>query len=522
MSTPASLLDLIARGGPVAASADIDRQNAATALTQAQVPQVQAQTAASQAQLPGIQEQAKQAAIDTQLKQRQLHDEQAMSDIMHTEDPKVLLDPRLALGVAAKHRMSAPGAIGFANTISNLQKGFQGLDAGQLDNESKNLQQIQGGLQGYESAKTPEAYASFYQQINAAEPAMVQQLQLPAPGQGLPTDQQIADLEGRTKLFGVHIEQAQKKAEADKLNADTGLANFNLNLRKEATPANLQAQVAGIIDPQKYPTQYQQAINLGTTALKYGGPDAALAAVKDVYAQIAGAQKEDLERLGKVQTATDLQNAELPGEVKKATAVANATAPIQVATEVAKQKAISAMSPSAFSNITNVGEQRAAMNEADQVQKDYTTKSEQVDQFRDILDQVKAGNKAAPALASIQELRGMVNRVNRSELAAVSTSAGSALDKVEGWLGGKVEGQPIPADVLAGMTKIADVQQAAADRVWQHGLERLKTRGVNTDALAKPSSGKAATTPTITSQAQFDALAKGATFIEDGKTYRKP
>ncbi len=73
------------------------------------------------------------------------------------------------------------------------------------------------------------------------------------------------------------------------------------------------------------------------------------------------------------------------------------------------------------------------------------------------------GNKVAPTTETIQELRSIVNRVNETELKSIG-GAGNAWDRVKGWLGGKVEGQPIPDNIQKDFLAVADAQQKLAQQ----------------------------------------------------------
>lgn len=74
-----------------------------------------------------------------------------------------------------------------------------------------------------------------------------------------------------------------------------------------------------------------------------------------------------------------------------------------------------------------------------------------------------SGNKVAPNLETIEELRSIVNRVNGQELKSVGAS-GNAYDKVRGWLGGWVAGQPIPENIQQDFLAVADGQQKIAEQ----------------------------------------------------------
>ena len=83
----------------------------------------------------------------------------------------------------------------------------------------------------------------------------------------------------------------------------------------------------------------------------------------------------------------------------------------------------------------------------------------------------QSGNKAAPGLIPIAEVRQLVNRLNRHELQSVSSSAGSAYDRLQGFLGKYTEGQPIPPQVLSDTKAISQIMQQAARRTYEYKVQ---------------------------------------------------
>jgi hypothetical protein len=98
--------------------------------------------------------------------------------------------------------------------------------------------------------------------------------------------------------------------------------------------------------------------------------------------------------------------------------------------------------------------------------KDYTDAVSAARGLQDLIGQAQAGNTAAPALIPIAELRGYVNRVNQAELKGVSSQAGNAFDRVQGWLNSATEGQPIPPAVLKDMVAVSQANEQSAHRKY--------------------------------------------------------
>ena len=170
--------------------------------------------------------------------------------------------------------------------------------------------------------------------------------------------------------------------------------------------------------------------------------------------------------------AAALSPATTAQKIREAVGVESATAPIKVATEVAKQKALAASSPEMFAGITDPVSRRAAQTDYQKLTQDYYEKAQTGQQLKDFIAAAQSGNKAAPGLIPLSELRTVVNRVNRQELEAVS-GGGSTLDKVQGWFQGKTEGQPIPPDILAGIGQIADIESRNARSSYENKVGAL-------------------------------------------------
>lgn len=283
---------------------------------------------------------------------------------------------------------------------------------------------------------------------------------------------------------GMAISAAQQKIATDRAaelkdtgaandsNANAALANFKLGLMKDASPENLGTSVDKIIDPAQYPAQNAQAKQLGALALKYGGPEAAQKAVQDVYGQIADVQKA---------------RALVPIDVGKAVATERATGPLKVQQAIDTQKALAANSPEMFAGISDPSSRRTAQADYQKLTADYLDKAQSSQQLQDFITAAQSGNKAAPGLIPLSELRSIVNRVNRSELDAVSSGAGSLLDRVQGKLNGLVDGQPIPPDVLADTGRIAQVMAKNARASYENKVAALgATYGGGVRPVAAP------------------------------------
>lgn len=103
----------------------------------------------------------------------------------------------------------------------------------------------------------------------------------------------------------------------------------------------------------------------------------------------------------------------------------------------------------------------------------YLTAKTSANTLRDVVDAAKAGNTVAGSLQSLEATMAAIraqglNRINTAEIGATA-NAGSLFQNIEGWLGKKVEGQPVPASVQKDMQEFADILEKAAHKKYQLG-----------------------------------------------------
>ena len=160
----------------------------------------------------------------------------------------------------------------------------------------------------------------------------------------------------------------------------------------------------------------------------------------------------------------------IAGEAKKAAAVATATLPIEVQKSVDTQLAMAKNSPDAFAGIVDPRTRMAAESQFQKDSQDYASKVGSAQQLKDTIAAAQSGNKAAPAIVPIEELRGFVNRVNRQELQSVG-GGGDLYDRVQGFVSKYTAGQPVPAAILKDMSSLADIQVQAARRTYEYNTQ---------------------------------------------------
>lgn len=419
------------------------------------------------------------------------------------ERPNYLSDPRAFASEMAKRGASAPAVMGAYKTIIDLNKNLAGLSKDQLEVEEKDHGMVAASLQGYlntPDAQKPQAYAQFYQDAITREPNLKSELPPPAAGTA-PSQDDLAHVIGKVHLFGTLLANAKEKqatqtsaaqeketvANTGKITTERDIAQFKFNLMRN--PGSVDSSVDSIIDPVKYPDQNKIAKAEAAAALKAtGDPKDAAEVVRRVADGILDVKKEDLMRPGKVQTAVETAKATAPIEVGKAVQTAYATIGAKVKEQVDAQKALALNAPGSFSGIIEPSARHAAEQEYDKATDAYHDKAMAAQNVKSLIDAALSGNKAAPALIPIAELRTFVGRVNRSELQGIS-GAGSSLDKLQGWLEGKTEGQPIPPDILKATAQIADIQQKDASQRYDLALAKLKQKGANPPRIELPGGG---------------------------------
>jgi hypothetical protein len=321
-----------------------------------------------------------------------------------------------------------------------------------------------------------------------------------------------------------NAEAGKANADAANANADAAMSTFKLGLMKGATdPAALSSGIDALIDPAKYPQANKDAKAAAAVEARSGDPAKIADAVKSIYDEQVGKPAGAAATVAAETPAKVAQQAAmLPGEVKKAAATASAAAYAEIAPAVKKQAALAAASPEMFSGIADPSSRRAAQADYQKLTEDYLDKAQAAQQMKDFIAAAQSGNKAAPGLLGITELRTIVNRINGRELDAISKGAGSVVDRVQGWFNGHVDGQPVPPDIMKGMNEIADIQARAARGIYENKVTALgATYGGNVKPVPPPVSSAA---KPVANKAEFDALPSGALYVDpaDHKTYRKP
>ena len=356
-------------------------------------------------------------------------------------------------------------------------------------------EQVSGAVNGL--LQTPdEMYPSAYAETAARLKKMYPEL--PIPGEVPSKDQlahigiayrtnKILDAQGAEKR--AQAEEQRKQAEeaqkallrptqvktAESTARETG-AKADIEVAKADAMKKAVADYAAGYPGAQHPIDAVLPVKLDSTAnpsfksnydvaMRYVGPDAALKVVTEA-AQHAAA-------IGKAVNPA-IQNA----EVQRAVRTKAATIPLEIKADVDKQIALSKLAPESFASIPDPRSRAAAESDYGKDTKEAADKVASAAQLQDFVAAAQSGNKAAPGLIPMSEVRQLVNRVNRQELEGVSKGAGNAVDRFEGFIKGYTEGQPIPPAVLKDIATISGVMQNAAIRAYNMKVDiNNKTHG---------------------------------------------
>ena len=320
--------------------------------------------------------------------------------------------------------------------------------------------------------------------------------------------------------------QADEAAAAAKNKADAEHQQMINDAMRGATTAIMSGQhpidaMLGKLDPETAAAlkiAYDQArqSDLAAGDMKMTNANAVLEKAAARVAELSAATRQN-----KVNTAVAVKRGTLPLEVAQA-----------VQTEIQK-----AHLAGGIGQIIDPMQRNEASRALDAADKEALDKIAAADSLKNTVNMSLAGNKVAPNLETIEELRSIVNRVNGAELRSVGSS-GDAYDRVKGFLGKWTAGQPIPDNIQKDFLAVAEGQQQVAQAKHQaaygtvaarFGVKNLQApdiAGIYSQARgnAPGAIGNPAGRRTVDSKAEYDALPPGTEFIDsrDGKPYRKP
>lgn len=436
----------------------------------AEIADTQALTQQRQAGIPLTQQQVIGAQLTNAQAQRDLHDQQILSDAWQQSGG----DQTKLLGLAMKNGASPKAIFGLQASIIGHQKDVEALQKEQLENRGALLKQYTGGLEGVQAAPADQkqaAWDAFSQeavQSGAAKPG-----ELPPQ---YPGDDWVAIHRNAGLVHGQILEETSKKqedalkaaqqaqaeaatkktlAEIPGLQAQGAITQRTLDAMRSMNPVTLNDQIDRTIPAAKgspyafYNTAAKQAVQgmISSGAM----PEKIQEAIQS-FAKEAGIYQ------AKISGETDPNV--IAAKVRQSVAEAAAKEPIETkrALEVAA------------TNRGNAG--------ADKLDTEYNQARTATESLGKILDLAESGNKAAGSnlpLVGVETVNAIngIKRINSAEINQYG-NAGSLLDEIKGKLGKLVAGQPIPKDVLS---DIRELHQSLGEQAYEKYTSGLKALG---------------------------------------------
>lgn len=475
---------------------------------QAQLAQTQAQTGAIASEVAGRQALTQEQLIKNQLAQRDLQDRDIMQRALANTDGSV----EKVTDYALKNGISAPGYFGLQGQIISHKQALQNLDLTSLKLEGDRNDLIGGAFSGYQSKPQAERTADDW---NAARQKAVSlspdlDANLPAAGR-VPTDSDLAVPIGLVNYHGKQVKETLERAQASEAISKGKESDVKAQREQMLLDAWKKAQQApGSMRYQFIDEQIPPGKSAAHAALNQSA--------RSAYDSMLGAGAPP-ENAVKAVEPFATRAAEIDKETNPAILGARRASEIQ--TRVGTQQALAATAGPAFSNIADAAARGRAETAYQKDSEEYADKVGAARQLRDFVAAAQSGNKAAPGLVPISEVRQLVNRVNRQELQSVSSSAGSAWDRIQGKIGSLTEGQPIPPDILHDIGVISGVMENAARRTYTNKVAVTNnTFGSKAQPVTlpeTPATAPMAPTPAVQPAAKFQ---KGDTVMYQGKAHK--
>ncbi len=469
------------------------------------------------AQAEHARQQAAQEAIVTEQKQRQLQDEGTLKELM--SDP--VNGPKIASGDLSplNGKVNYDFQQGIAKNVEEIHKNAALASKDDLANKSTALNALAEGIQGL-----GEDPAQINANLTAFKSNPANQLLFKNAGidpSTIPTLSDAADL--RKWEAGVGVAQAvtnkalalkeskAKEAETEANTAKTVAETERQNLLNQALrdSANYNPAAGGvhpidkILDPVKYPQENASYRAAFDTAMRQPPDQNGRRPAIDTILEQASAH------------AASLSPALIANKAATAKAEETARSPIIQNRELT----VASANRKANEDLTARGEYERSLMGLNSAVSD-------AERIHNLISAAQGGNKAAPGVIPIAELRTFITRPNIAELRAVG-GAGDWADKVEGFVKGATEGQPIPPDVLHAMDELSNLAVKQAEQKHSGEVTSINTaRSEHLKPLKAADLGYTAPgagVPTPATQAEFNALPTGAQFKKpnDPKVYVK-
>jgi hypothetical protein len=427
-------------------------------------------------------------ALELQQRQKAIADQEAIDNAFKTgmtpdADGNLTLSPSILNSLAAGgHGAAIPG---LTKTFADANKSTVDLKAAQLKQKAATDDYVASHLQTIADSKwNPDiALATVGKAVQDGVLPAAQGAQFGAQIRANPTPENVQGLIQPLLNQSQLNREQQTKAQTAQAAADRAAA-----AGKTATTGaeKEQAELGGIKADTAQKVRAGDATAL-ESAFTQGGPDAfnaALGALRqqdparaDVFAGVKNVQ--DIRNLGMTpeqrttaaqaaarEAATEADRKITQGQRDRQIGIEGQNAAINAKKFAMEQGGVYAgLSPQ---------DRGKAETAYDKDTKDFTDKISTARGLQDLIAQAQGGNKAAPALIPIDELRGFVNRVNAAELRSVGVNAGSVVDQLQGYINGKLKGEPLPPALLNDMLAVSKGQELAAHRTYAGRLAANK------------------------------------------------
>jgi hypothetical protein len=391
----------------------------------------------------------------------------AMQDPSWDGSTDQLLKNGLKLGVGPK----SYGTV--ATTLAAAQSGFAKLGSDQLKLSSDLADHVGDQLEAIQSAKPEDKLAVQLQAkqnstnwINSTPgvPPQVKQGMLQGIAR-IPDDQYMGDdalnaMIGTNKLHSGLVEDALKAAQTgeasgkgQEANVNAQLGQIKLNLAKNSKPGDFDSQIDQLAPPNSPLNAQAKAMVNG--ALSRGDVDGAKQALDQTFQQVGAIGKE----------------------TNPAVISARAQEAAQTATAV--EKAHQAMYPAALAGVQPQLIQPAT-SEATKADQAFTQAQQAANDMQDMVKMAKGGNKIAYAYSPVTgvlqiNVAGQTKRINTTEIEQYG-GAGSALDRIKGFLGKQESGASIPDNVLNDMASVSQAYAGNAQKKYQSDIAGVNSR----------------------------------------------
>jgi hypothetical protein len=122
----------------------------------------------------------------------------------------------------------------------------------------------------------------------------------------------------------------------------------------------------------------------------------------------------------------------------------------------------------------------AAASEATKVDQAYTQAQQAANDMQSMVDMAKKGNKVAYAYSPVTgvlqiNVAGQTKRINTTEIEQYG-GAGSALDRIKGFIGKQTEGKSIPDNILNDMAEVSQSYSGNARKKYESDIAGLNSR----------------------------------------------